>query len=80
MGYIHVYSIKASDCARHSDNDGANAMLQMSKKCFTEARNHAIKINNNFLIIKVDIGIAKTYHIRLFFDKTEKYDVVVQFF
>ena len=74
-----IYSEKALLCKEHSDNDGANAMLHMSKKWFTEARNQAIKTNDEFFILKVDMDIASTQCEELI-DETEKYDTVVQFF
>ena len=75
IGYVNF--CKACACYNLSDRDGAEPLLQMSKKYFIEARNIAMKMNDDRRLIKADTFLARTY---ILDSTTEKQELVEQFY
>ena len=67
IGYVYLVMAYSNDC----NNFGTDALLQKCKKYSIEAKNHAIKINSEWHVIKADINLAQTY---AFLDKSKNQD------
>ena len=74
---------KAGECYDRSDKDGAEALFQMAIKYYIEAKNIAIKMNDEKLLILADKSLATTYKYEyMLLNKeysTEKREFIEQF-